>query len=168
MSISKPRRLAIALSAVAATVMLGAATAGAAVAPTMPAANPIDYKQMNTAGAAQVFAYTIDGEDLGGAAMSDTVDNGLMGGMGATITVSKAVYKGYTTYQTVTVRPTKTGQVTSTIANAFATLSRGNFGTGTIASTALKANGRAYTVKLRLAQDGAIPDLNLRFYLYKS
>jgi len=168
MPISKPRRLAVALSALAVTAAFGAATAGAAVAPTMPAGNPIDYKDLNATASAQVFAYTIKGEDLGAAAMSDTVDNGLMGGMGATITVSKAVYKGYTTYQTVTVRPTKTGQVTSTVTNAFATLSGGNYGSGVISSTALKANGRAYTVKLRLAQDGAIPDLNLRFYLYHS
>lgn len=168
MPVSKPRRLAVALSALAATAVLGAATAGAAVAPTMPAGNPIDYKELNATAMSQVFAYTIDGEDLEGAAMSDTVDNGLMGGMGATITVSKAVAKGYTTYQTVTVRPTKTGQVTSTIANAFATLSGGNFGSGVITSTTLKPNGGAYTVKLRFDEQGENPDLNLRFYLYHS
>jgi len=167
MPVSSPRRLVVALAAVGVMALAAAGGAGAAPA-TMPAANPIDYAQLNKTATAQVFTYTVKGEDFEGDAMSDAVNNDLMGGMGATITVSKAVVKGYTTYQTVTVRPTKVGQVTSMVSSAFATLSGGNYGSGVITSTRLTKNGGAFIVKLSFDEQGENPDLNLRFFLYHS
>jgi len=100
--------------------------------------------------------------------MTKTVTNGLAGGLGATITVKKAVAKGYTTYQTITVTPTTVGQVTSTITNAFATLSGGNYGSGVISGTKLSTNGKSYTITMWFDEQGTNPNLNLKFYLYHS
>jgi hypothetical protein len=91
-----------------------------------------------------------------------------MGGMGATITVKKAVVKGYVTYQTITVTPTTVGEVTSTITNAFATLSGGNYGSGVISGTKLATSGKSYTVTMWFDEQGTNPNLNLKFYLYHS
>jgi hypothetical protein len=155
----------------ATVVAIGALAVGATsafAAGSMPASNPIDYASLNKTATAQVFNVTIKGTDLEGDAMTKDVNNGLMGGMGATVTVKKAVVKGYTTYQTITVTPTKVGQVTSTITNAFATLSGGNYGSGVISSTKLAKNGTSYTVTMWFDEQGANPNLNLKFYLYHS
>ena len=159
-------RRAIAAAAVAGALAVGATSALAAG--SMPATNPIDYAGLNKTATAQVFNVTIKGTDLEGDAMTKDVNNGLMGGMGATVTVKKAVVKGYTTYQTITVTPTTVGQVTSTISNAYATLSGGNYGSGVINSTKLAKNGTSYTITMWFDEQGANPNLNLKFYLYHS
>ena len=159
-------RRAIAAAAVAGALAVGASSALAAG--SMPAANPIDYASLNKTAAAQVFNVTIKGSDLEGDAMTKDVNNGLMGGMGATVTVRKAVVRGETTYQTITVTPTTVGQVTSTITTAFATLSGGNYGSGVISSTKLAKSGKSFTVTMWFDEQGENPDLNLRFYLYHS
>ena len=163
---TKLRRLVVTGAAIASLAAIGVGSASAAS--TMPASNPIDYASLNKTATAQVFNVTIKGTDLEGDAMTKDVNNGLMGGMGATVTVKKAVVKGYTTYQTITVTPTKVGQVTSTITNAFATLSGGNYGSGVISSTKLAKNGTSYTVTMWFDEQGANPNLNLKFYLYHS
>jgi hypothetical protein len=134
----------------------------------MSAANPSDYAGLNKTATAQVFNVTIKGSQLEGDAMTKTVSNNLMGGMGATITVKKAVVKGYVTYQTITVTPTTVGEVTSTITNAFATLSGGNYGSGVISGTKLATSGKSYTVTMWFDEQGTNPNLNLKFYLYHS
>lgn len=152
------------------TVAIGALAVGATsalAAGSMPAATPSDYASLNKTAYAQVFNVTLKGSDLGGDAMTKDVNNGLMGGMGATITVKKATTKGFGTYQTITVKPTTVGQVTSTIVSAFATLSGGQLGTTQIASTALTE--KSYTVKMAWpGSEGVGASLNLRFYLYHS
>lgn len=159
-------RRAIAAAAVAGALAVGATSALAAG--SMPASNPIDYASLNKTAMAQVFNVTIKGSDLEGDAMTKTVNNGLMGGMGATVTVKQAVTKGYAVYQTITVTPTTVGQVTSTISNAYATLSGGNYGSGTILSTKLAANGKSFTVRMTFDEQATNPNLNLKFYLYHS
>ena len=154
----------------ATTVAIGALAVGATsalAAGSMPAANPTDYAGLNKTAMAQVFNVTIKGSDLEGDAVTKTVTNGLMGGMGATITVQKATTKGFATNQTIVVTPTKVGEVTSTIVGAYATLSGGMLGTQQIASTTLKA--KAYTVKLTWpGSEGTPASVNLKFYLYHS
>ncbi len=118
----------------------------------MPAANPIDYASLAQGAQAKVFNVTIKGTKLEGNAFTTTVNDGLMGGMGATITVGKAAVKNNlmgVLYQTITIRPTKVGQVTSTITNAFATLSGGDYGSAVIVSTSLNQAGSAYIVKMK-------------------
>lgn len=159
-------RRAIAAAAVAGALAVGATSALAAG--SMPASNPIDYAGLNKTAMAQVFNVTIKGSDLEGDAMTKTVNNGLMGGMGATVTVKKAVSRGYAMNQTITVTPTTVGQVTSTISNAYATLSGGNYGSGTILSTKLAANGKSFTVRMTFDEQATNPNLNLKFYLYHS
>ena len=166
MRTSKLRRLAVTGAAITSLAVVGVGSASAAA--MMPAANPIDYAGLNKTATAQVFNVTIKGSQLEGNAMTKTVNNGMMGGMGATVTVKKAVAKGYTTYQTITVTPTKVGQVTSEITNAFATLSGGNYGSGVISSTKLAANGKSFTITMWFDEQGTNPNLNLRFYLYHS
>lgn len=166
MRTSKLRRLAVTGAAIASLAVVGVGSASAAA--MMPAGNPIDYAGLNKSATAQVFNVTIKGSQLEGDAMTKTVNNGLMGGMGATITVKKAVAKGYTTYQTITVTPTTVGEVTSEISNAFATLSGGNYGSGVISSTKLAANGKSYTITMWFDEQGTNPNLNLKFYLYHS
>lgn len=166
MRTSKLRRLAVTGAAITSLAVVGVGSASAAA--MMPAGNPIDYAGLNKTATAQVFNVTIKGSQLEGNAMTKTVNNGMMGGMGATVTVKKAVTKGYTTYQTITVTPTKVGQVTSEITNAFATLSGGNYGSGVISSTKLAANGKSFTITMWFDEQGTNPNLNLRFYLYHS
>lgn len=160
------RRLAVTGAAIASLAVVGVGSASAAA--MMPAGNPIDYASLNKTASAQVFNVTIKGSQLEGDAMTKDVNNGLMGGMGATITVKKAVDKGYTTYQTITVTPTTVGEVTSEITNAYATLSGGNYGSGVISSTKLAANGKSYTITMWFDEQGTNPNLNLKFYLYHS
>ena len=166
MRTSKLRRLAVTGAAIASLAVIGVGSAAAAG--SMPATNPSDYAGLNKTATAQVFNVTIKGSQLEGNAMTKTVTNGLMGGMGATVTVKKAVVKGYMTYQTITVTPTKVGEVTSEITNAFATLSGGNYGSGVISSTKLAANGKSYTITMWFDEQGTNPNLNLKFYLYHS
>jgi hypothetical protein len=166
MRTSKLRRLAVTGAAIASLAVIGVGSAAAAG--SMPATNPSDYAGLNKTATAQVFNVTIKGSQLEGNAMTKTVTNGLMGGMGATVTVKKAVAKGYTTYQTITVTPTKVGEVTSEITNAFATLSGGNYGSGVISSTKLAANGKSYTITMWFDEQGTNPNLTLKFYLYHS
>ena len=166
MRTSKLRRLAVTGAAIASLAVIGVGSAAAAG--SMPATNPGDYAGLNKTATAQVFNVTIKGSQLEGNAMTKTVTNGLMGGMGATVTVKKAVVKGYMTYQTITVTPTKVGEVTSEITNAFATLSGGNYGSGVISSTKLAANGKSYTITMWFDEQGTNPNLNLKFYLYHS
>ncbi len=161
-----PRRLIAVIVSVVALAAIGTATASAAS--TMPAGNPSDYGSLAQSAMAKVFNVTIKGTKFEGDAFTTTVNNGLMGGMGATITVSKATTKNFSMYQTITIRPTKVGQVTSTITNAFATLSGGNYGSGVISSTSLNLAGSAYVVKMMFDEQGANPNLNLKFYLYHS
>ncbi len=160
-----PRRLIAAIVSVVALAAIGTATASAA--PTMPAANPIDYASLAQGAQAKVFNVTIKGTKLEGNAFTTTVNDGLMGGMGATITVGKAAVKNNlmgVLYQTITIRPTKVGQVTSTITNAFATLSGGDYGSAVIVSTSLNQAGSAYIVKMKFDLQGANPNLNLNLY----
>jgi hypothetical protein len=166
MRTSKLRRLAVTGAAIASLAVIGVGSAAAAG--SMPATNPIDYAGLNKTATAQVFNVTIKGSQLEGDAMTKTVSNNLMGGMGATITVKKAVVKGYVTYQTITVTPTTVGEVTSTITNAFATLSGGNYGSGVISGTKLATSGKSYTVTMWFDEQGTNPNLNLKFYLYHS
>jgi hypothetical protein len=163
---SKLRRLVITGAAIASLAIVGAGSASAAG--SMPASNPIDYAMLNKTAMAQVFNVTIKGTQLEGNAMTKSVNNGLMGGMGATITVKKAVTKGYAVYQTITVTPTTVGEVTSTISNAYATLSGGNYGSGTILSTTLAASGKSFTVRMTFDEQATNPNLHLKFYLYHS
>ena len=166
MKLSLPRRLVVTGAAIASLAAFGVGSAAAAG--SMPASNPSDYADLNKTATAQVFNVTIKGSQLEGNAMTKTVTNGLAGGLGATITVKKAVAKGYTTYQTITVTPTTVGQVTSTITNAFATLSGGNYGSGVISGTKLSTNGKSYTITMWFDEQGTNPNLNLKFYLYHS
>ena len=166
MRTSKFRRLVITGAAIASLAAIGVGSAAAAG--SMPASNPSDYADLNKTATAQVFNVTIKGSQLEGNAMTKAVNNGLAGGLGATVTVKKAVAKGYTTYQTITVTPTTVGQVTSTISNAYATLSGGNYGSGVISSTKLSTNGKSYTITMRFDEQGTNPNLNLKFYLYHS
>jgi hypothetical protein len=166
MRTSKLRRLAVTGAAIASLAVIGVGSAAAAG--SMPATNPSDYAGLNKTATAQVFNVTIKGSQLEGNAMTKTVTNGLMGGMGATVTVKKAVPKGYMTLQTITVTPTKVGEVTSEITNAFATLSGGNYGSGVINSTKLATNRKSYTITLWFDEQGTNPNLNLKFYLYHS
>jgi len=166
MRTSKLRRLVITGAAIASLAAVGVGSAAAAG--SMPASNPSDYADLNKTATAQVFNVTIKGSQLEGNAMTKTVNNGLAGGLGATVTVKKAVAKGYTTYQTITVTPTTVGQVTSTISNAYATLSGGNYGSGVISSTKLSTNGKSYTITMWFDEQGTNPNLNLKFYLYHS
>jgi hypothetical protein len=166
MRTSKLRRLAVTGAAIASLAVIGVGSAAAAS--SMPATNPSDYAGLNKTATAQVFNVTIKGSQLEGNAMTKTVTNGLMGGMGATVTVKKAVPKGYMTLQTITVTPTKVGEVTSEITNAFATLSGGNYGSGVINSTKLATNRKSYTITMWFDEQGTNPNLNLKFYLYHS
>ena len=166
MKITFPRRTIAIVAAVGAFAAIGVGSASASS--TMPASNPSDYSGLNKSASAQVFNVTISGYKLQGAAFTKTVTNGLMGGMGATVSVKKAVQDGMVTYQTITVTPTKVGQVTSTITNAFATLSGGNYGSAVIRSTVLNQAGTSYSVKLWFDQQGTDPSVNLKFYLYHS
>ena len=166
MRTSKLRRLVITGAAIASLAAIGVGSAAAAG--SMPASNPSDYADLNKTATAQVFNVTIKGSQLEGNAMTKTVTNGLAGGLGATITVKKAVANGYTMRQTITVTPTTVGQVTSTISNAYATLSGGNYGSGVISSTKLANNGKSYTVTMWFDEQGTNPNLNLKFYLYHS
>ncbi len=159
------RRLIAVIVSVVALAAIGTATASAA--PTMPAANPIDYASLAQGAQAKVFNVTIKDTKLEGNAFTTTVNNGLMGGMGATITVGKAAVKNNlmgVLYQTITIRPTKVGQVTSTITNAFATLSGGNYGSVVISSTSLNRAGSAYIVKMRFNEQASNSNLNLNLY----
>jgi hypothetical protein len=165
MRTSNLRRLVVTGAAIASLAAIGV---GSAAAGSMSAANPSDYAGLNKTATAQVFNVTIKGSQLEGDAMTKTVSNNLMGGMGATITVKKAVVKGYVTYQTITVTPTTVGEVTSTITNAFATLSGGNYGSGVISGTKLATSGKSYTVTMWFDEQGTNPNLNLKFYLYHS
>ena len=166
MRTSKFRRLVITGAAIASLAAVGVGSAAAAG--SMPASNPSDYADLNKTATAQVFNVTIKGSQLEGNAMTKTVNTGLPGGLGATVTVKKAVAKGYTTYQTITVTPTTVGQVTSTITNAYATLSGGNYGSGVISGTKLSTNGKSYTITMWFDEQGTNPILNLKFYLYHS
>ena len=166
MRTSKFRRLAITGAAIASLAIVGAGSASAAA--MMPAGNPIDYASLNKTATAQVFNVTIKGSQLEGDALTKTVTNGLMGGMGATVTVKKATAPGFTAYQTIVVTPTKVGQVTSSVVGGYATLSGGNFGSGTIRSTQLANSGKSFTVKMEFDEQGTNPNLNLKFYLYHS
>lgn len=166
MKISFPRRTVAIIAAVGAFAAIGVSSASAAS--TMPASNPTDYGDLHKTGSLQVFNVTIKGSLLEGNAFTKTVTNGLMGGMGAIVTVKKATAPGFTAYQTITVTPTKVGQVTSSIAAAYATLSGGNFGSGGIQSTQLATNGKSYTVKMAFDEQATNPNLNLKFYLYHS
>ena len=163
----KFRRLVVTGVAIAALAAVGGGSASAASS-TMPASNPSDYAGLNKTATAQVFNVTIKGSKLGDQPFTQTVNNGLMGGMGATISVKRAQVSNMTMVQTITVTPTTVGQVTSTITNAFATLSGGNYGSGVIRSTALPTSGKSYTVKLWFDEQGTNPNLNLKFYLYHS
>ena len=98
----------------------------------------------------------------------DSTTTGVPGGVSATITVARARTTNMTLTQTVTIRPTKVGKVTSTITNAFATLSGGDYGSGVIRSTRLNPTGKSYAVVLWFDEQGANPDLNLKFFLYHS
>jgi hypothetical protein len=166
MKISFPRRTVAIIAAVGAFAAIGVGSASAAS--TMPASNPIDYGDFNKTASLQVFNVTIKGSQLEGNAFTKTVTNGLMGGMGATISVKKATAPGYTAYQTITVTPTTVGQVTSSIGPAYATLSGGNFGSGTILSTLLAKNSKSFTVKMAFDEQATNPNLNLKFYLFKA
>lgn len=166
MKISFPRRTVAIIAAVGAFAAVGIGSASAAS--TMPASNPIDYSFFNKSASLQVFNVTIKGSQLEGDAFTKTVTNGLMGGMGATISVKKATAPGYTAYQTITVTPTTVGQVTSSIGPAYATLSGGNFGSGTILSTLLAKNSKSFTVKMAFDEQATNPNLNLKFYLFKA
>jgi hypothetical protein len=166
MRTSNLRRLVVTGAAIASLAAIGVGSAAAAG--SMSAANPSDYAGLNKTATAQVFNVTIKGSQLEGDAMTKTVSNNLMGGMGATITVKKAVVKGYVTYQTITVTPTTVGEVTSTITNAFATLSGGNYGSGVISGTKLATSGKSYTVTMWFDEQGTNPNLNHKFYLYHS
>ncbi len=152
----------------AATAALGVATATASAANSMPATNPTDFGALSDAAQASEFNVTLAGSKLGDQPFQQSVNNGLMGGVGATITVSRARVSNMSMLQTITIRPTKTGQVTSTITNAFATLSGGNYGSTVLRSTALRANGKSYVVKLMFDEQGAPANLNLKFFLYHS
>ncbi len=163
----KLRRLVVTGAAIAALAAVGVGSASAASS-TMPATNPSDYAGLNKTASAQVFTTSIKGSLLGDQPFTKTINNGLMGGMGATITVNRAQVSNMTMTQTVTIKPTTVGQVTSTITNAFATLSGGNYGSGVLRSTALSPNGKTYTVKLWFDEQGTNPNLNLKFYLYHS
>ncbi len=164
---SKLRRLVVTGAAIASIAAIGVGTASAASS-SMPASNPTDYADLASTASAKVFNVTIKGSKLGDQPFTQTVNNGLMGGMGATITVKRAQVSNMTMVQTVTVTPTTVGQVTSTITNAYATLSGGNYGSGVIRSTALPTSGKSYTVKLWFDEQGTNPNLNLKFYLYHS
>ena len=166
MKISFPRRTVAIIAAVGAFAAIGVGSASAAS--TMPASNPTDYGDLNKTATAQVFNVTIKGSQLEGNAFTKTVNNGMAGGMGATVTVKKATAPGFTAYQTITITPTKVGQVTSSITMAYATLSGGNFGSGVIRSTQLATNGKSYTVKMAFDEQATNPNLNLKFYLYHS
>ena len=163
----KFRRLVVTGVAIASLAAIGVGSASAASS-TMPASNPSDYAGLNKTATAQVFNVTIKGSKLGDQPFTQTVNNGLMGGMGATISVKRAQVSNMTMVQTITVTPTTVGQVTSTITNAFATLSGGNYGSGVIRSTALPTSGKSYTVKLWFDEQGTNPNLNLKFSLYHS
>lgn len=152
----------------AATAALGIATATASAANTMPANNPSDFATLVDSGQAAEFNVQLAGSKLGDQPFQQSVNNGLMGGVGATITVSRARVNNMSMLQTVTIRPTKTGQVTSTITNAFATLSGGNYGSGVIRSTRLNPNGKSYVIQLWFDEQGTQPNLNLKFFLYHS
>lgn len=119
--ISFPRRTVAIIATVGAFAAIGIGSASAHQ--TMPAANPTDYGSLNRTATAQVFNVTIKGSQLEGNAFTKTVSNGLMGGMGAIVTVKQATAPGFSAYQTITVAPTKVGQVTSSIKIAYATLS---------------------------------------------
>ncbi len=166
MKISFPRRTVAIIAAVGAFAAIGVSSASAAS--TMPASNPTDYGDLNKTATAQVFNVTIKGSQLEGNAFTKTVNNGMAGGMGAIVTVKKATAPGFTAYQTITITPTKVGQVTSSITMAYATLSGGNFGSGVIRSTQLATNGKSYTVKMAFDEQATNPNLNLKFYLYHS
>jgi len=161
-----PQRLIAVIVSLVALAAIGTATATAAS--MMPAGNPTDYASLAKDAMAKEFNVTIKGTKFEGSAFTTTVNNGLMGGMGATITVSKATTKNFSMYQTITIRPTKAMEVGSTITNAFATLSGGNYGSAVIVSTSLGTAGSAYIVKMKFDEQGANPNLNLKFYLYHS
>ncbi len=164
-----PKRLVAVIISAVALAAIGTATASAAS--TMPAGNPSDYASLAQSAQAKVFNVTIKGAKLEGNAFTTTVTDGLMGGMGATITVSKATTTNLMSgamYQTITIRPTKAMEVGSTITNAFATLSGGNYGSGVIISTSLNSAGSAYVVKMKFDEQATNPNLNLKFYLYHS
>lgn len=160
-----PRRLVATLAVAAAFAAL---SASAIAAPTMPATNPTDYKGLAATGAAWEGNVTIPAAKLGDAPYTTTVGNGIPGGVSATVTVARARVNNMTMLQTVTVKPTKVGQVTSTITNAFATLSGGNYGSTVIRSTKLNPTGKSFTTVLWFDEQGANSDLNLKFFLYHS
>ena len=147
MRTSKLRRLAITGAAIASLAVIGIGSASAAG--TMPAANPIDYADFNKTASLQVFNVTIKGSQLEGNAFTKSVTNGLPGGLGATISVNKATAPGFTAYQT------------------YATLSGGNFGSGTIVSTQFSKNNKSFIVKMAFDEQATNPNLNLKFYLFK-
>ncbi len=165
MTRSSFRRLIATVGALAALSVVGV---GSATAAPMPAKDPAGYAGLSKSGTAKRFNVFYSATLLGGDPYRHTYSDATPGGVGAVVTVGRAKTRGFVTTQVITIRPTKVGKVTSTITNAFATLSGGDYGSTVIRSTSLRSNGGVYTVRLWFNNQGANADLNLRFYLYHS
>jgi hypothetical protein len=161
------RRLVVASSAVLVVGVLGAGSAFAAG--TLPANNPIDYAGMQRNASAHAFVVAIKGSKFEGAAFSSTVGTKPGGGdFAAKIAVSKGVAHNYMITQTITITPNCGTTTKCTVASAFATLSGGNFGSGVITGTKLAKNGTSYVITMKFDEQGTNPNLNIKFYLYRS
>lgn len=161
------RRLVVASSAVLVVGVLGAGSAFAAG--TLPANNPIDYAGMQKHEYAHAFVVTIKGSKLEGAAFSSTVKTRPGGGdFAAKIAVSKGVAHNYMITQTITITANCGTTTKCAVASAFATLSGGNFGSGVITSTKLAKNRASYVITMQFDEQGTNPNLNIKFYLYRT
>ena len=162
MKLSLPRRLAaiVGIAAVFAVVVTAAFAADLSQnAKSLPSKNPTDLKASDGAAWTQQLsgaAYlgrTTAFTDQWGSSVDDLVGN-LTIGKETTVNGSGAV--------TIKITATKAGVV---ITNAMVTASGGQANAVQIASTTLSANGKSYTIKLRMpGEEGTPPLLSIKWY----
>ena len=118
---------------------------------------------------AHAFVVKVKGSKMEGAAFSSTVGTKPGGGdFAAKISVSKGVAHNYMITQTITITANCGTTPNCAVASAFATLSGGNFGSGVITSTKLAKNRASYVITMQFDEQGTNPNLNIKFYLYRT
>ena len=162
MKLSLPRRLAaiVGIAAVFAVVVTAAFAADLSQnATSLPSKNPTDLKASDgTAWTQQLSGAAYLGRttaftDQWGSSVDDLVGN-LTIGKETTVNGSGAV--------TIKITATKAGVV---ITNAMVTASGGQANAVQIARTTLSANGKSYTIKLRMpGEEGTPPLLSIKWY----
>lgn len=162
MKLSLSRRIAaiVGIAAVFAVVVTAAFAADLSRnAASLPSKNPTDLKaSQGTAWSQQLPAATYVGRtEAFTEQWGDSLDT-----LNGNITIGKQTSSGDTGLITISITSTREGVV---ITNAMVTASGGQAGAVQIASTSLSANGKRYTIKLRLpGEQGTPPMLNIKWY----